>query len=241
MNNFKERIEFVLQGRKLIPWSKSLELSKGTAERIMEGQIPDPEILSLIMKIENVSVTWLLEGIGRPFLRTSQFTSGGYARYLKEWLERGGKQAYVITDKNETAIILVQPAEHEYKGKCIPYSAIKVTRGDIGDEEKNIINCYPEIYLKQVNKEEFEQVKNGELGSFKLLGDQNNAGLLTHSVSIDALKMSDVREVQKVKDSRRSHTSNRVDLLSRYDQLNDHNKESVSRIIDVLLGQQRGG
>lgn len=236
MGTFKTRLDAVLHGRRLNPWCKAHGLSKGTAGRMIEGQTPGPEILSLIMRIENVSITWLLEGIGAPFL-VSEYTDG-YADILQEWLDYGGRPAYIVTDRHDAAVILVQPAQHEYRGKTIDYSAIQITHGNIKASEIDVINRFPEIYLKPVSSAVLDAIKRGDMGTWQLLGDMHHPGLLSDAELIDSITAADIGAGQRVAEAHsKYHHSD--DIADRFSRLNAHDQESISMIIDALLAKQK--
>ena len=59
------RLAFLLRGRKPFVWNRSVHLSNGAVQRMNQGKWPDPAKLVPACRIENVSLTWLLEGRGR--------------------------------------------------------------------------------------------------------------------------------------------------------------------------------
>jgi hypothetical protein len=65
---FKGRLELVAAGRRLTPWLLSLGWKKPDVARVNKGHVPGPEKLALLAQKERVNLSWLLAGIGKPFI-----------------------------------------------------------------------------------------------------------------------------------------------------------------------------
>jgi hypothetical protein len=63
-----ERFEFLLRGRKPYTWAQSVALSRGAIHRLQNGSFPDPEKLVPACRVENISLSWWLDGIGAPYI-----------------------------------------------------------------------------------------------------------------------------------------------------------------------------
>ncbi len=65
--SFEQRLDLILRGRKIHPWSAALGISRGIAQRLKEGSFPDPAKLTNACIVENLSLSWLIYGIGTPY------------------------------------------------------------------------------------------------------------------------------------------------------------------------------
>lgn len=63
-----ERLGYLLRGRKPYVWAREVALSRGAMDRLLKGNFPDPEKLVPACRVENISLTWWLEGIGSPYV-----------------------------------------------------------------------------------------------------------------------------------------------------------------------------
>lgn len=61
------RFNQLLLGRKPHPFGASVHLSRGIVTRLMRGSLPDPEFLVPLVRIERISLSWLLTGVGAPY------------------------------------------------------------------------------------------------------------------------------------------------------------------------------
>lgn len=67
--SIKERLAFLLGGRRPYPWGRPLGLADPTIRKMWrEGHLPTFRFLVNIQRAENVSLSWLLSGQGAPFL-----------------------------------------------------------------------------------------------------------------------------------------------------------------------------
>ena len=62
-----DKIEKILNGRRLYSWGRTLGLTDGKITNMKNGKVPDGELLSLIQRVENVNLKWFLNDIGAPF------------------------------------------------------------------------------------------------------------------------------------------------------------------------------
>ena len=68
MKTPEERLCFLRQGRKPTEWANSLNLPYTTLQGIEAGRGVRAETFRLIARVENASISWLLEGKGHPYL-----------------------------------------------------------------------------------------------------------------------------------------------------------------------------
>jgi len=68
MSTPAERLGYLLRGRKPYSWARDVALSRGAMDRLLKGNFPDPEKLVPACRVENISLTWWLDGIGSPYV-----------------------------------------------------------------------------------------------------------------------------------------------------------------------------
>lgn len=130
--NFQSRLWRVLNDRRPYPWAAGLGITRGTVSRMLNGEIPGPEILGRIMRAENASITWLTEGIGAPYLVHWCPTDGDCRERLAELLDfQQWEAAHLVTDADQLGVVVLQaPGEKEYgEDEVLRYTELEVLAG----------------------------------------------------------------------------------------------------------------
>lgn len=83
---FFDRIKKIAGGRTLNPWLKSLGWISNDVTRIKEGHIPGSIKLRQLAEAEGINLTWLLTGLGQPFLIEHYLTDASAARRVRQLL-----------------------------------------------------------------------------------------------------------------------------------------------------------
>lgn len=191
---FQYRLEQVLSGRRPYPWAESLGITRGTVGRMLKGEIPGPEILGLIMRAENVSITWLTTGVGAPYLVHWCATDEACRQHLDELLALPGWRVHLLTDGGRVRVLVLHcRAEVEYKGAAIPYTELAVLAG-VGPATLARVNALESHRETRADTETVAAVASGQkAGWWQLLGEN---GLLHHYETIDraALKVAEPGE-----------------------------------------------
>lgn len=97
-----DRMEWLLQGRSAWKWAQSVHLSSGALSRLLVGKFPDPEKLIPACRIENLSLTWLLEGRGPPYGVATPADDEHAAAILQQILE----------DEPDTSLLVCHAGTH---------------------------------------------------------------------------------------------------------------------------------
>lgn len=173
-----DRIEYILDGRKIYPWANSMGLSNGVVEPLKKNNLPGGEILALICRVENASFNWLSTGRGAPFYVGKSVTQDEFAERIHLHLEDSGewKVSLVKMDNMpELAIAIFQmPGEHDYKGKPVPYTIMEVECGRWSSEASALLQtvkglaCYSIASTQKAAAHEFMQVWDGLAGTFRI-------------------------------------------------------------------------
>lgn len=153
MNNFKDRLLLVLCGRKLYPWAASLGISRGAAESMNKGNVPGSEILTAIMRKENVCLSWLVSGEGKRYSVDIHDSDVEFAEKLKMHDIVGNKwNVAVVFDKSRLVVCLASATTYIYKDKQIDYITHEVLTGPVGFETQNmLLDCFERT--KQIQDE----------------------------------------------------------------------------------------
>ena len=186
---FTDRIEKVLGGRKLYPWASALHVSNTAANRMKQGVIPGSEILSAICRTENVSLSWLVEGKGNPFIVTTYKSDKELAAELSRHFEDAHYSVALIYDGQELVVELSEASSLSYKNKWIDFIDYQYLSAPLGEQTRRLLLTeyavraahWQECYL---DPERMNQLQKGELGPFHLYGNAKILGK-TEKFSID--------------------------------------------------------
>lgn len=202
-----------------------------------QGKAPGRRILSLIQRAENVSPSWLVDSIGQPFMTHRVESDREAAQYLEKLLSDERWTVYVLTDGHRAALVLEQPAEIEHRGKRTEYRAVEVVTGPLSSDTLYIINIRDrDVQYRVISEHEMSRLWAGEIGTWKLFGDENTPGLLSDSETLERFLINDDLYPEVTRAAVRERNSvYHDDILSLYHRLSDHDQETVRMIIQTLL------
>jgi hypothetical protein len=227
-NDFSGRIKTMLADRKITPWGESIGLNKGTTFRMRKNEVPGHQILNLIQKVENLSLSWLLDGQGAPFLVQRFNSDADLAAQLRElFAEDGWRVDWIEDTRGRVAIALTMPGQIDFKGKAVDYMITELLTGPAGAQTVALLNNWPHKYRVELAPEVMDQLLNGEIGSY-LLGRLSGDAEPVHHVewnNEDLVAEPPSRYGEQV--------------LARFNELTPHNQESIRMIIETLLEQQQ--
>ncbi|WP_422134971.1 hypothetical protein [Endozoicomonas sp. ALD040] len=180
---FSERISAILHGRKLYPWAQALNISSGIARRIGQNVIPGSEILTAICRTENVSLNWLLDGRGNPYLIDRCDSDEVLAEQLAHHFEDCAYKVHLIHDGSDLVIELSEKAQLEYKGKCVDYVEYEYLTGSLGEKTRKILLEQYKLDPNQwfdalLEPNSVQKLQKGVMGPFQLYGDDKIPGYL---------------------------------------------------------------
>lgn len=183
--NFSERLEFVLAGRKVNPWAKRLNLSSGTASRLKQDIVPGQDVLTAIMRTENVSLNWLISGSGKPFMVDSYLDSADFYNQLNNHAKDCPQYRcdyLALAQLNVMFVVLSQPASYEFKGATINYVQVEVLSSpfdcDLGHHISPLFTATHEMSLEPHLS---RSLVSGQLGTYALFGDETRPGILNRN------------------------------------------------------------
>lgn len=180
--SFDERLEVVLGDRKIHPWGKQLGMTRGTIQRLKEGSFPDPEKLMPACRVENLSLSWLLYGIGTPYLVQVAVDAGDAMDRIEAlWSDEPWGMLVAHTDSNWTPV-LHQPAQLLLpEGSSLEYRLVQVITGNIRGCEMRVadrLSREPTSNLGsvQLSNADWRRLAGGYMGPVELFGKKQLPG-----------------------------------------------------------------
>jgi hypothetical protein len=181
---FKAKFEKMLAGRKPTLWIKPLGLSNGTISRIAANGTPGSDILTVMMRAENVNINWLLGADSRPFMIDTHLDHTSFIDYLNYHSEDSDYRLDYLVAENLNTLVVVfsQPASMQFKDKTIGYKHIEVLAGPLNQATLQTLS---ELKKRHAHSHEFvlsdiqtRQLIRGEFGTYLLFGDADKNGLI---------------------------------------------------------------
>lgn len=140
-------------------------------------------MLALVARTENVSISWLLEGKGRPFIVHRFDTDESAAGHLERLLaECPGWNVYeIFSEDGRAAITLTRAGTIERKGSWIDYTLAEVIVGAVGDKAQSVVRHHErenQMHSITVDNDTMSRLTSGQLGTWLLVGDTESPGIL---------------------------------------------------------------
>lgn len=182
-----QRLAFVLQGRAALPWGRSVGLKRSAVGRLKDGHFPDPETLIPACRIERMSLSWLLDGIGVPFCVYPAESDGAGAAYLRMLLQDEPSQriTFAHCDVGYCVIVSLPVEVVRAEGEAYRYTAIQVIAGGtLGPETARYLASWGgNVFQVDTDVALWESLCRGEAGNLPLLGPDlsGKAGLLSNA------------------------------------------------------------
>lgn len=134
--SFEERLEAVLGDRKIHPWGKQLGMTRGTIQRLKEGDFPDPAKLMPACRVENLSLSWLLYGIGTPYLVHVAIDAGDAIDQVDALLADEPWDILIAATGSSWLPVLHKPADVTLpNGTILDYRLVHVISGNLKGAE----------------------------------------------------------------------------------------------------------
>lgn len=242
LSTLSERLEVVADGRKLYPWAKSIGISKGSIESVMKlGGSLGGDSLSLMHRVENVRIDWLLEGRGTPYSVNVCLSDEDAVELIDELLAEEWR-AYIVTDRKRIAIVLEQDgafktkdgkdAEGVQQWRTVKYKIVEVIAGAIGrlsiqrikDDSTTKIACVIEVTTDILTK-----IEKGQIGTYRMfMAPQPIIGTASQIVRPDAFF-----EYLSV-DGPPASTSGEAQLLQHYRSMTPAKRLAVNQLATAM-------
>lgn len=205
-SSVSERFARVLGDRTASRWANWVGLSQGTLSRLKAGELPDPEKLTAACRAENLSLTWLLDGMGAPYLVNVATDQRDAVGALEELFDDEAWSVLVVAAGEAATIVLHQPASVVLKGGTCDYTATVVLGGcydaeRVLDQLRLFAEFQRPMYYLETTFENRARLATGYMAATELFGWRDAPGGLFGGariyhppLSVDQLAMADVRQ-----------------------------------------------
>jgi hypothetical protein len=238
----EERFSYVLRGRAASPWGRWVGLSQGTLSRLKGGALPDPVKLTATCRAENLSLTWLLDGLGAPYLVTPVTDTDEARRYVRMLRDEEPDWHVLLVDSGpRSLVVLHQPAEVDTpQGPCA-YQAVSVLAGDYQAVAAALAGGAG-LRRLEVDPEGWLRLASGYMGSTELFGWPGDpGGLFTQSIAapieplLEAGRFSDAAVLSESPEPAYAAGSARgEEILQILEELDDEERGVVVRMLSGL-------
>jgi len=170
------RLEWSLKGRLKYPFGSAIGLSRGTINRLFSDRFnASSDLLNAIRKYENISIDWLLNGWGEPYV-VRHLVADSLGPMLLDAMIDGEPldwSAYVFSDTDRTALVLRQPSQYYISDRAVEYTQFEVLAGELGPQTYKVLeNCqFARRYIVKTNALTLQRLAIGMLGTFDLIGE----------------------------------------------------------------------
>lgn len=237
-STFSARIRYLVGGRKVTPWAAELGISTGTRAEMLkgEGRPPSPDALARVMRVEGVSLSWLLGANVPPYLVNRPADDVETAARLRDLLtDEAGWRLVLLTDGDRGALLLHQPAEIELKNGPRSYTATEVIAGPIGERTLQVAGERLGKVM-QVRTDTLQEIYAGRIGTYGLVGDERHRGLvdIASDYTLDSSTVQHLRVAESLPVSR--DVPRPLAPLARWwPLLTDGERDAITTLLDPML------
>lgn len=240
---FAERIRFVAAGRRMKPWTDALAIPAGTRARMLkdEGIPPTYEMLVRLMRVEAVSLSWLLGATVAPYLVNRTLDDAETGERLEQLLrDEMSWRVTVLMDGNRAALLLHQPAAIDVKARTIDYTAIELIAGPVGeramaqlrDDQGRVVE------VVRVPQQRMREIYSGLLGTFQFFGNEKHPGLLKrkgiYSDKVNSLEAHNLRVAEGIPES--DDVPRALAPIARWwPLLTDAERDAITTLLDPVI------
>lgn len=237
-----KRLETLLNGRRKYPWGQAVTLSRGAIDKLFNGEILHHQLMGAITRAENVSLSWLTEGRGSPYMVNRVSTDKEAADTIRDILEDepGNWAIYRVMnkeDQRQSLVVLTQPGEYSYehrgKRSTLTYKIVEIISGPLGKRVYELLRNHEYISVR-MPYEKFEMLARGWIGNHDLFGDQGKEGLLSKCKILDRVAEDTAALYNTDQPSGEEQRFN-----SLFNQLNTTDQDALIRIAEALLTKEK--
>lgn len=187
------RLERLLDGRSPWKWAERVQLNAGTIGRMLKNnKLPDPAALVPAMRIENLSLNWLLDGMGKPHPVAVPVDDAEATQWISSILDEDmSAEVLVVYCSQGFTPVLHARVQAESKAGAYTYRSTTIIGGAPGKNTIAAIQHYAEQYIDkrgetrirsiEVRDTIWHQLASGELGNYALFGEDGKGGLYAES------------------------------------------------------------
>lgn len=194
VETISDRLRKVLgEDRSPWKWADQVLLSAGAIGRLLKDSVPDPAKLIPAIRFENLSLNWLLDGYGAPFVVAAPPTDQAAAQLLATMLEDEPDSAVLQAwCEQGFSVVVHTPVIAEHAGKSYAYRQTTIvgggapgamTRGVVDSFAKRQHNTWrkvgPYLAASQIYMPapEWAALASGYMGNYALFGEGLVGGL----------------------------------------------------------------
>jgi hypothetical protein len=175
--NFEERLAHILAGRKVSPWGRSLGLSNSVIEQLNKGNLPGSDFLQIISRAENINLNFFLNGQGAPYC-VQEGTPGCILKWLADRSPATPGFVHLLLC-NGQCMLALESYEDILKGKrVIEYKRFDLVHTQLNDQLFDVLKELDDIRAIELPPTVFKQIRNGQMGTYACLGDEQKEGVL---------------------------------------------------------------
>lgn len=195
-NDFLSRLSDASDGRDLWPWLHGLGLTSGVVQGMVNrGVVPSGYSLLAMQCLENVNVSWLLTGLGNPYLVERPADDPACRARVAEALQAADWTATIATDGLHNAIVLTREARFVVKDKPPRLYTELRSFAQAGPESlAAVIEGAAGVRMLPLGEADMQALVQGRLGSYRMLGDEKTPGLLAGAKPIKEDRMNAIAE-----------------------------------------------
>lgn len=238
MKDFPARLEFLLAGRKKHPWGQALAISQGVITTMFDGTAPHPDVLSVISRVENVSLSWLLDARGAPFVVVTPADSDEAAGYLDTKIKSEAWSCCIFTDDNEYVVVMARPDTITARsGQVINFISTEIIGGACCNEDviTFLFGVDGLVTLSQLKMStpDLHRLKSGWMGNYELVGWRDHPGIMSDLPQITTLEELSIADNSGTYNAQDVVTD--ADLMKNISELTPKHKIVTSALIKALL------
>jgi len=244
-NDLEERIKTILSGRKIHSWGNEIGLTRGIIHKLNQGKLPGADKLGPIIRAENVSISWLIEGVGHPYLVNNCVSDIDCYDTLENLYDEDWN-TYLVTDGVQIAIVLMQPGGYTVNKVDYLYTIVEVIVGAIGPRalERVATTANGEnIHLALTSSTTMNKLQKGQIGTYQLLKAEN--GVLKTATLIIGTGSPEFKKYKELAEKPQPYGGGKVstDEMATVEELRRLDSQNLAHIRAVIrtLADKAGG
>lgn len=240
--NTSERLKTLLNGRKIHPWGTKIGLSKTVISRLKQGIFPSTDKLRPVVRAENASINWLLDGVGQPFMVNYCDSDDDFLITLNEFYEEEWK-THVLVDGISLTVVLTQPGSYSVDDVSYLYTIVEVLVGPMGDKTLRLIAnkaTDTNTFFVETSTTDMRYLYKGQTGTFGLLHAAD--ALLNKSQPLIKTGVQSFISTNKIADTRTPYGESKVSseemaTIEDLRQLDSNNLAQIRAVIHSLANK----
>lgn len=174
-------------------WAEQVLLSDGAIGRLLKGSLPDPSKLIPAIRVENLSLNWLLDGHGAPFIVATLPSDAAAAELLDRVIgDEPDSGLLVAWCEQGFTVVVHTPVIAEHAGKSYSYRQATIIGGAApGPLTRAVVDRFaarshntwrkvgPYLAVSQIYMPapEWAALASGYMGNYALFGEGLVSGL----------------------------------------------------------------